>query len=231
MGTGNFAGYVAHSKALAVAAAVFTAWVTIQSSVTVCSRRDHSICWASRNRLPPSQCHIKFLWHEKSTPAMQFFVKILRPLVLLQIQLWVAFLFYHAVYAMARCLSVQSGVLLKQLNGWNRFSVQNQSKRTSLCNLVPDSELSRFLCFFCHGTSTITGVVNLVRPSRSHLLSFAHWSLAVGSINCNFLRCCCWVVCEHWLYQLMAWCDMSAAIFIFIMKLVNEVCIEVNDKD
>ena len=128
------------------------------------------------------------------------------------------------------CLS-QSGVLLKQLNGWNRFSVQNQSKRTSLCNLVPDSELSRFLCFFCHGTSTITGVVNLVRPSRSHLLSFAHWSLAVGSINCNFLRCCCWVVCEHWLYQLMAWCDMSAAIFIFIMKLVNEVCIEVNDKD
>jgi len=47
-----FGGYLGHSKALAVFAAAIAAKGIIQSPVTSCSRRDHSVYQASTNRNP-----------------------------------------------------------------------------------------------------------------------------------------------------------------------------------
>ena len=55
-GRGNFEGCPGHSKALAIFAAVvaaaFAAKGIIQSPITSCIRRDHSVCQASADRNP-----------------------------------------------------------------------------------------------------------------------------------------------------------------------------------
>jgi len=51
-GRGNFGGCPGHSKALAIFAAAFAAKGIIQSPITSCSRRDHSVCQVSANRNP-----------------------------------------------------------------------------------------------------------------------------------------------------------------------------------
>jgi len=69
-GRGNFWGCSAHSKTLAVSAVILVAKGIIQSSITACGRRDHSICWASRSRLLHGR-------REKSAPVMRPFVTVL----------------------------------------------------------------------------------------------------------------------------------------------------------
>jgi len=109
---------------------------------------------------------------------------------------------------MARCLSVCLSVCHKPMfywNGWmdrggsrhwghprlilhdvaTEFGI-TKNKGTSIWNFVPNSERSRFFCFFRHGTSTVASAVNLVRPSqvyhteRSSLFT-TRWSWRRGS--------------------------------------------------
>ena len=110
------------------------------------------------------------------------------------------------------CLS-QVRVLSKWLNGSSWFLEQRLSaayptwccmgiraspfskhKDTCLWNFVPNFELSRFICYFCHGTSIITSVVNLVWPTT--IDSWSHSASTIVYNRMGMTHSVAWFMCD-----------------------------------
>jgi len=99
------------------------------------------------------------------------------------------------VHAITLCPSIspsQVRALSKQIHGLSwclaefilclsytvlyRNSGSFKNKGTSFCNLVPNSELSRFFYFFHHSTSTVTSVVKWVLLTTNDHHSLSEWT-------------------------------------------------------